>query len=638
MDPSPLDVDRPLLSVCMIVKNEEQNLGRALASLAALGADLVVVDTGSTDRTVDIALEHGARVFSFAWIDDFSAARNAAFSYARGAWMLVLDADEALTPAFVDGVAEILERTVAGGIRIPVRCVDDAGRLQQRVSSTRLVRNGAGYAYENRIHEDVEGSILRAGGTLEDAELPIVHRGYTAAENLRKGRLERNLRLTMAAHEAAPTDPRHWHYLGLEFAIAGDYARAAIWFERVVTRRPEHVLAGWSASQLAAIRVSERAFGAAWDAAKFGTDAKLGRVPSLFLLGEIAVRDGDAETALACIAQLEKLPARVEGDVARRVEATLVLRANALTELGSVREAYALLVRSVRRFPGDAAIADALVKIAERLVPGPRAWAMAAKDTDGAPSVVAATMGGLVRVRAWSAAAAIGDRHGLRNEHYAHALVRLGRMVEAREVLASFGEGGAVHRFLVGLERRDEKLVADALFAMPERAANVAECLFGETPVPRELAWFLMDWLQVALAHRADAVVADLVRSLPGRDSERAAIHALHVYEAGEPMNALRLALECANEPEGAEVIGLVAFERGDFAAAAKLLLQRVRAGDASVRVLRRAKDALSKTGAKELAGEILAEARASRPHARAFSEVVARVDKRRPRHPQAIP
>ncbi|WP_169927460.1 glycosyltransferase family 2 protein [Labilithrix luteola] len=622
----------------MIVKNEELNLGRALASLAGLDAELVVVDTGSTDRTVEIALEHGARVVSFAWVDDFSAARNFAFAHARAAWMLVLDADEAVTPAFIDGVAEVLEKSNAGGVRIPVRCVDDAGRLQQRVSSTRIVRNGHGYAYENRIHEDVEGSILRAGGTLEDAELPIVHRGYTAAENQRKGRFERNLRLTMAAHEASPADPRHWHYLGLELAIAGDYGRAAIWFERVVTRSPEHVLAGWSASQLAAIRVAERAFGAAWDAAKFGTGVKLGRVPSLFLLGDLAVRDGDPETALGCVEQLEKLPSRVEGDVARRVEATLVLRANALAELGSARQAYDLLVRAVRRFPADAAIADALVKVAERIHPGPRAWAIAAKDTDGAPSVLAATIGGLVRVRAWSAAAAIGDRHGLRNEHYSYALARLGRIVEAREVLTSFGDSAAVHRFLVGLERRDEKLVADALFFLPERAAVVAECLFGERPAPRELAWLLMDWLQIALSHRADAVVEDLVRSLPGRPSERAALHALHVYEAGEPMSALRIALDCATEPEGAEVIGLVAFERGDFDAAAKLLLQRVRAGDASVRVLRRTKEALSKIGAKALAGEVLAEARASRPHARAFREAVARVDKHRARLPYATP
>src|SRR5437867_2509435 len=87
----------PLLSICMIVKNEEENLARALGSAAGLDAELVVVDTGSTDGTVEVARRAGARVLEFPWVDDFSAARNFGFESARGRWLLVLDADEELT-------------------------------------------------------------------------------------------------------------------------------------------------------------------------------------------------------------------------------------------------------------------------------------------------------------------------------------------------------------------------------------------------------------------------------------------------------------------------------------------------------------------------------------------------------------
>jgi glycosyltransferase involved in cell wall biosynthesis len=85
------------LSVCLIVKNEEKFLGQCLKSVRDLASQIVVVDTGSTDRTVEIAKEYGAEVYSFAWCDDFSAARNAALEHATGDWVLVLDADEELS-------------------------------------------------------------------------------------------------------------------------------------------------------------------------------------------------------------------------------------------------------------------------------------------------------------------------------------------------------------------------------------------------------------------------------------------------------------------------------------------------------------------------------------------------------------
>ena len=84
----------PAISACVIVRNEEKNLPRWLNCMSALADELVVVDTGSTDKTVDLAKQAGAQVYSFPWINDFAAAKNYAIDQARGKWILFLDADE----------------------------------------------------------------------------------------------------------------------------------------------------------------------------------------------------------------------------------------------------------------------------------------------------------------------------------------------------------------------------------------------------------------------------------------------------------------------------------------------------------------------------------------------------------------
>lgn len=609
---------KPVLSICMIVKNEAENLPRALASAQGLDAELLVVDTGSTDATVDVALQAGARVEHFVWVNDFSAARNFAFEKARGQWLFVLDADEALTPELRVSIQATLEASKAGAIRIPVSSVDERGILQMQAPSTRIFRNGRGYAYEGRVHERAEMSVLRAGDTIEDADLPMTHYGYTAAEDARKQRHRRNLELVMREHECSPHDPRHWHYLGLQHAIVGDYEHAARWFERVVTERSDHELAGWSASQLAAIRMAQRAFGAAWTAAQIGTQAPLGRVASLLTLGEITLRDGDGHAALECAMALAKVPDDSVGDCGRRAERAIILKARALAALGNSREAYALLVRAVRKQPDDSALADELVKMAERIDRSSRATVMAAKDTQGARSVIAAGMGTFVRLRAWQQAVAIGERHELHNEYFAHALGRVGRTTEARDLLVGFGPSAATQLLLAGFDCNDSVSVGQALEALSPKAAVAAEHVLTERRVPEELEWILVSWIELAIALRSDAIVDRLVRSLP-RPRAASAIHALLRYAGGEPMTALQIALTCADEPDALEVIGLVAHDNGDKTASAAMLTQRARAGDVSVRVILRGCEALRAIGKHAAAEQLLVMGRESRPHSLAL-------------------
>src|SRR5690606_19791317 len=102
--------DTPTLTLCMIARNEEAHLARCLQSVRDLVDEIVLVDTGSTDRTVAIAEAFDARVFHVAWQDDFSLARNASLEEARGDWILVLDADETIAQRDHDVIRRLLEQ------------------------------------------------------------------------------------------------------------------------------------------------------------------------------------------------------------------------------------------------------------------------------------------------------------------------------------------------------------------------------------------------------------------------------------------------------------------------------------------------------------------------------------------------
>jgi cellulose synthase/poly-beta-1,6-N-acetylglucosamine synthase-like glycosyltransferase len=110
----PLAIQRdkhPSLSLCMIVKNEEKYLARCLASLKPMVDEMIIVDTGSTDTTRDIAEVFGAKVFDYEWHDDFAAARNHSLEQAQGDWILVMDADEVIAPTDHDNILDLIKKS-----------------------------------------------------------------------------------------------------------------------------------------------------------------------------------------------------------------------------------------------------------------------------------------------------------------------------------------------------------------------------------------------------------------------------------------------------------------------------------------------------------------------------------------------
>lgn len=218
----------PRLSVCLIVKNEEKFLGQCLKSVRELAAQIVIVDTGSTDRTVEIAKEHGAEVHHFTWCDDFSAARNAALEHATGDWVLMLDADEELAADSREHLRRALSEAAVMAWRLPMI---DVGREADGYSHVpRLFRNAPGLFYIGRVHEQVFSSVevRRAEWGLDNriGEAVLIHHGYTEQVTRDRNKIERNLGLLERALTEFPGEPHLLMNLGLELSRSGRNAES----------------------------------------------------------------------------------------------------------------------------------------------------------------------------------------------------------------------------------------------------------------------------------------------------------------------------------------------------------------------------------------------------------------------------
>ncbi|MGB3264581.1 MAG: tetratricopeptide repeat protein [Microcoleus sp.] len=170
------------LTLCTIVKNEETTLSRTLDSVKGVVDEMVVLDTGSGDRTREIARESGARVYDFEWCDDFAAARNESLKHARGDWILVLDADEVLVPEIVP----LLKQAIKSDRLLLINLVrQEIGASQSPYSLvSRLFRNRPDIRFSRPYHAMVDDSaaeILQREPNWQIASLPdvaIYHSGY----------------------------------------------------------------------------------------------------------------------------------------------------------------------------------------------------------------------------------------------------------------------------------------------------------------------------------------------------------------------------------------------------------------------------------------------------------------------------
>lgn len=226
----------------MIVKNEEKNIEKALSWGRQVMWEQIVVDTGSTDRTVALAEKLGAKVFSFPWIDDFAAAKNFAIEKAKGTWIALLDADEYMMPEDAQklpGVLRQLEERKLEGLSTGWQQLDDEGRIFSSGTQIRIFRRDPDIRYRRRIHEQlvsVSGRELRIGDAVQ--ELSIFHTGYQSRPSEEKNKSGRNRRIIGEELKDHPQDHEMLGYMGDECFGDGEAEEAEIWYRRSIDCMP----------------------------------------------------------------------------------------------------------------------------------------------------------------------------------------------------------------------------------------------------------------------------------------------------------------------------------------------------------------------------------------------------------------
>lgn len=326
---------RPRLSAVIIARDEEAVLGRCLASLKGVVDEIVILDTGSNDRTAALAWERGASVFRGEWRDDFAAARNEALSCAKGDWILWIDADEELV-ASPERVRALMD---AGRHAYEVEIenlTDDREEGDRFVhSALRLFRRGDETRWEGRVHEQVvglTGSQLRIEGPF------LRHYGYRPSIMAAKDKLSRTIFLLKKALEENPEDAFQSFNLSNALLVAGRPAEAYDHAVRATERMPAGVSYGalaWHVRlqcSLVALEDADKADAAGW-----------GGLFVEFERAQAYLRAGDAPSALAAAeaALAAPWPEGSAGDRGIETHKARLVRAQALLNLDRDAEALA---------------------------------------------------------------------------------------------------------------------------------------------------------------------------------------------------------------------------------------------------------------------------------------------------------
>lgn len=214
------------ISLCMIVKNEESTLPVCLDSVKDLVDEINIVDTGSTDNTREIARKYTVRVYDFRWVDDFSAARNYAFTRARCDYVMWLDADDILLPADRERFLRLkdeLDKELPDVVMLPyVTARDGSGRPTFSYFRERLVKHSRNYIWREPVHEYID----IAGGSVKRSDAAVTHTKHERPQS------DRNLKIYRAQlAEGKELSPRASYYFARELKDNGFIAEAAARFE-----------------------------------------------------------------------------------------------------------------------------------------------------------------------------------------------------------------------------------------------------------------------------------------------------------------------------------------------------------------------------------------------------------------------
>lgn len=230
------------ITLCLIVKNEAVYLDACIRSAHAACADIIIVDTGSTDATVEIAQRYTRNVFALPFLGDFSAARNAALERVQTGWVLFLDADERFEPEEAYKLLEIVAdaRSEVFGYRLlRYNFFATGGFYSGR--QLKLFRSDSQVRYRRKVNESVTESIADVGGNLAEAPLMLNHFGHCRPVGIRNAKAWYYIELMKVQLAEQPDDPILYGYIGLILRTLGRFAEALEWSNRSVQMAPGSV-------------------------------------------------------------------------------------------------------------------------------------------------------------------------------------------------------------------------------------------------------------------------------------------------------------------------------------------------------------------------------------------------------------
>ncbi|GIO21490.1 glycosyltransferase [Oceanobacillus sp. J11TS1] len=240
----------PMITLCMIVKNEGAFLEKCLSSVQDFAEEIIIVDTGSTDNTIDIAKKFHSKIFHYPWDQHFANARNEGLAKATGEWILWLDADECLDIQNPEFYKEILKNKQANLLFLPItnfigEHLDALNHDSYTHHQPRLFRNHQGIQFINRIHETLDGEPEKL--TTDIIDMPILHYGYIDEITKAKNKSIRNkkiLKLEAKKEMHSPWVEYHLaseHYRLKEYKLALEYVNQSIFNFLLIGKKPPSV-------------------------------------------------------------------------------------------------------------------------------------------------------------------------------------------------------------------------------------------------------------------------------------------------------------------------------------------------------------------------------------------------------------
>ncbi len=355
------------LSLCMIVRDEQEMLPRCLAAIADAVDEIVVVDTGSSDATVEIARSFGARVLLHEWTGSFAQARNVSFDAAEGDWLIYLDADEVLVSEDVPLLRSLTGRTWREAFYLSetnyIGDLDDGTAVTH--NALRVFRNRPEYRFEGRLHEQIAGRLPGyLPERLEATGVRIEHYGYLGSVRNAREKSRRNIELLRLQQAESPPTPFLHYNLGSEYAAANEPAAALVEFERaweLLEGLPDRASYEFAPALVNRMVKALRACGRPEDAiarAEQGAERFEGFTDLVFeqALGAIALGQVQrARELLECCLEMGDAPSRYTATVGSGTYLAMVQLAELEFTVGNHAGAIELLERCLRehaRFPG----------------------------------------------------------------------------------------------------------------------------------------------------------------------------------------------------------------------------------------------------------------------------------------------